>query len=113
MWPIDEYAISRLILVCPIAAKLPSNIDAIDTMTTSSLPRSDQRRERRAHHSQQQRHCGNLGGGREEYRHRRWGALVDIRRPHVERHGGHLERQPDKHEHDADDQARRGALRLY
>ena len=30
-------------------------------------------------------------------------ALVNVRRPHMERHGGDLERQPDQHEHDADD----------
>src|SRR3978361_1944284 len=34
MWPIEEYAISRLMLVCPIAAKAPSSIDAIATITT-------------------------------------------------------------------------------
>src|SRR3984957_6785998 len=36
MWPIEEYAISRLILVCPIAASAPSTIEAIDTITTSN-----------------------------------------------------------------------------
>ncbi len=34
MWPIDEYAISRLILRWPIAAKAPRPIDAIETNTT-------------------------------------------------------------------------------
>ena len=31
MWPIDEYPISRLMLVCPIAANAPSTIEAIET----------------------------------------------------------------------------------
>ena len=34
MWPIEEYAIRRLMLRWPIAAKLPSAIDAIETNTT-------------------------------------------------------------------------------
>ncbi len=35
MWPIDEYAISRLMLVCPIAASEPNSMDAIETSTMS------------------------------------------------------------------------------
>src|SRR6201996_4454876 len=36
MWPIEEYAISRLMLVCPIAANAPSTIEAMATITTNS-----------------------------------------------------------------------------
>ncbi len=36
MWPIEEYAISRLMLVCPIAANAPSTIEAMETITISS-----------------------------------------------------------------------------
>ena len=35
MWPIEEYAISRLMLVCPIAASAPRIIEAMDTSTIS------------------------------------------------------------------------------
>src|SRR3954447_14283874 len=34
MCPMEEYAISRLMLDCPIAASAPSTIEAIDTMIT-------------------------------------------------------------------------------
>ena len=34
MWPMEEYAISRLILVWPMAAKAPSAIEAMATKTT-------------------------------------------------------------------------------
>src|ERR1700685_3007251 len=34
MWPMEEYAIRRLMLRCPIAANEPSSIEAIDTKTT-------------------------------------------------------------------------------
>ena len=30
---------------------------------------------------------------------------IDVRRPHMERHGRNFEREPDEHEHEADDQA--------
>ena len=33
MWPIEEYAISRLMLRWPMAAKAPSSIEAIATNT--------------------------------------------------------------------------------
>ena len=52
----------------------------------------------------------DLRRGGEEHRDRRRRALVDVGRPHVERHGGDLEREADQHEHDADDQSGRGAL---
>ncbi len=33
MWPMEEYAISRLKLVCPIAASEPSSIEQTETST--------------------------------------------------------------------------------
>ena len=60
--------------------------------------------------------AASLGRGGEEGGDRRRRALVDVGRPHVERHGGDLEGEADQQEHEADDQAdvlrrRRSALR--
>ena len=43
--------------------------------------------------AQQQRHDRGLGGGRDESRHRRWGALIYIRCPQME--GNHAEFESD------------------
>ena len=48
---------------------------------------------------------GDLGRGGEERRHRRRRALVDVRRPHVERHRRDLEAEAGEQEHQAEDQA--------
>ena len=61
-------------------------------------------------HAHQQRDRRDLRRGGEEDRDRRRRAFVDVRRPHVERHGGDLEGEADQHEHDADDQAGRVPL---
>ena len=53
----------------------------------------------------QQRHRRNLRRAGEECRHRRRRALIDVGRPHVERHGCDLERQADEHEHEPERQA--------
>ena len=49
-------------------------------------------------------HRGDLRRGGEERRHRRRRALVDVRRPHVERHGRDLEAEAGEQEHQAEDQ---------
>ena len=36
MWPIEEYAISRLMLVCGIAASAPNSIEAIEISSISN-----------------------------------------------------------------------------
>ncbi len=53
----------------------------------------------------QQRHRRHLRRGREEGGDRRRRALVDVRRPHVERHGRDLEGEAGEHEDEAEDQA--------
>ena len=50
------------------------------------------------------RHRGDLGGGGEERRHRRRRALVDVRRPHVERHRRNLEAEAREQEHQPEHQ---------
>ena len=51
------------------------------------------------------RHAGHLGRGGEEGGHRRRRALVDVGRPHVERHGRDLEGDAGGDEDEAEDQA--------
>ena len=88
----------------PMAAKAPSTIEAMATNTTICC------------------HCGVMPGnavigartniaiagdlrrGGEERRDRRRRALVDVRRPHVERHGRDLEAEAGEQEHQAEDQ---------
>ena len=55
----------------------------------------------------EQRHRRHLGRRREEGGDRRRRALVDVRRPHVERHGRDLEGEAGDHEDEAEDQAER------
>ena len=76
------------------------------------LPVDRDRLERLGHDANEHRHGRHLGRGREEGRHRRRRALVDVGRPHVERHGGDLEGDAGQHEDEAENQAERGAVRL-
>ena len=55
------------------------------------------------HGAGEQRHGGDLGGRCEEGRHRRGRTLIDVRRPHVEGHGGDLEGEAGDHEDEAED----------
>ena len=54
------------------------------------------------------RHAGHLGRGGEEGRHGRRRALVDVGRPHVERHGRDLEGDAGGDEDEAEDDADAG-----
>ncbi len=58
--------------------------------------------ERPHQHPQHQPDRGDLGCARHERGHRRGGTFIDIGRPHVERHGRHLEGQARDHEHEPD-----------
>ena len=60
---------------------------------------------RRVDDAHEQRHGGDLGRGGEEGGDRRRRALVDVGRPHVERHRRDLEGEADEQEHEAEDQA--------
>src|SRR6476659_2859383 len=71
----------------PIAANAPSTIEAMETNTTICC------------------HCGVLRSRGEEGRHRLRRALVDVGRPHMERHGGHLEAETGEQKHKAQGQA--------
>ena len=51
------------------------------------------------HDPNEDRHRRNLGRGGEESRHRGRRAFVDVGRPHMKRHDGDLESQPDQNEH--------------
>ena len=57
------------------------------------------------HQHAHRRHLGRRG---EEGRHRRRRALIDVRRPHVERHGRDLEGEAGDQEDEAEDQPDRG-----
>ena len=65
----------------------------------------DHMAERLHHDPHEQTHGRQLGRRGEESSHRRGRALVDIRRPHMERHGRNLEGQAGDDQHDADDNA--------
>ena len=58
-------------------------------------------REREREHPDQGGEARGLRRRRHERGHRRGRALVDVRRPHVERHGGDLEPQPDEQQREA------------
>ena len=56
--------------------------------------------------AQKRRERRRLHGRRHVRRDRRRGAVVDIRRPHVERDGGDLETEPNEQQRDADEEQR-------
>ena len=88
-----------------MAAKAPSTIEAMATKTTICCQEwvmPGKRHDGRAHEN---RDAGHLGRGGKERRHRRRRAFVDVRRPHVERHGGNLEAEAGEQEHQPEDQA--------
>ena len=92
-------------LVWPMAAKAPSAIEAIEMKTRICCQSADDRRERRHHGAHEQRHGRDLGRGREEGGDRRRRALIDIGRPHMERHGRNLEGEAGDDEDKAEDEA--------
>ena len=99
MWPIDEYAISRLMLRLADGGERAEHHrgdrdEHHDLLPLRAMP--GKRRDRDAH---EQRHRRDLRRGREERRHRRRRALVDVRRPHVERHRRDLEAEAREQEH--------------
>ena len=99
-------------LLWPIAANEPSTIEAIDDEHQDLLPLRDDARECGQRDAGEDRKRGDLRRRGEEGRHRRRRAFVDVRRPHVERHGRDLEaeagEQEDQAEHEADIRGRRG-----
>ncbi len=93
-----------MILRWPIAAKAPSAIEAMETKTTiccHSAVMPGKCRYRDAHEHRDARHFRRRG---EEGRDRRRRAFIDVRRPHMERHGRDLEAEAGEQEDDAEDQ---------
>ena len=88
-----------------MAAKAPSTMEAMASAVTTCCHCGLMPAKRAERHAHQQRHGRHLGRGGEEGRDRRRRALVDVGRPHVERHGRDLEGEADQQEHEADDEA--------
>ena len=90
-------------LVWPMAANEPSTIEAIETNTTICCHCADDAGKgadrRRARTSPI---AATFGADGEEGGHRRRRALVDVRRPHVERHRRNLEAEAGEQEHQAE-----------
>ena len=86
----------------------PSTMDAIETKTMiccqSAVAAGNASNNQHADEHGHGRHLRRRG---EEGRDRRRRAFVDVRRPHVERHGGDLEGEPGDQEDQAEDQADR------
>ena len=110
----DEYAISRLMFFCPMAAKEPSAIEAMATNTMICCHCTAMVGNARHGDAHEQRHGGDFGRGGKERRDRGRRALIDVRRPHMERHRRDLEAEPGEQEHETERQAEpalRGGLR--
>ncbi|GCC45278.1 hypothetical protein chiPu_0029552, partial [Chiloscyllium punctatum] len=69
------------------------------------LPLADDARECGQRRTGEHRERGDLRSGREECRHRRRRSLIDVGRPHVERHRRDLEAEPGEQEHQAEHDA--------
>ena len=59
--------------------------------------------------TQKQTHRCNLGGSGEEGGYRGGGAFINVGRPHMERHSGHLESKTGNQEHNSEDNTQAGA----
>ena len=108
IWAIVEYASIRLMLLCAIAARLPSSIDAEREQHQHLLPVEGDADHALDEQADRDREGGELGRAADEQRHRRRRALVDVGHPHVERHGAELEGQAGDDEDGAEDEHRRG-----
>ena len=77
----------------PIAATAPSNIDRHDNSAITLAPVADRIAKGVMHHAGKQRHRSHFGCCCKERGDRCRAPFVDVRRPHVERHGRHFESQ--------------------
>ena len=75
------------------------------------LPLRDDAGKRRERHAGEHGERSDLGGGGKKRRHRRRRALIDVGRPHVERHRRNLEAEPREQEHQAEHEADATGLR--
>jgi hypothetical protein len=92
-------------LFCISAPNAPISIDSAEMIATICCQDCCVRAERDEQHMRQQATAAIFGRGREERHNRRGRALVNVRRPDVERRGRSLESQSADHEHQAEDQA--------
>ena len=103
---IVEYASMRLRFVCAIATTLPTRIDSTASAVSMSCQLAHaSRRGLRASSAERQRERSDLRRRAEEQRHRRGRAVIDVRHPHVERHGAELEGDADDDEREPEQQA--------
>ena len=94
-------------LVCTTAATLPDRHRQHGAITHSTVVHCGADRAQVDHEDAHE--AGERRGfhpHRHERGHRRRRALVDVGRPHVERHGGHLEAEADQQQADAEQQER-------
>ena len=94
----------------PMAAKEPSSIEAMAMKETICCQSAAIGAKASMTTRIEQRHRGELRRRGEEGGDRRRRALVDVGRPHVERHRGDLEGEAGEHEDEADDEAGRAAV---
>ena len=97
-------------LVWPMAANAPSSIEAIEMKADDLLPVGGDRREGVDDDAHEQREGRKLRRGGEEGGDRGRRALIDVGRPHMERHCGDLEGEAGEHEDQPDDEADRAAI---
>ena len=95
-------------LCWPMAAKAPSAIEAIEMKTMICCHWPSDAGEGVDEDAHGQRHGRHLRRGGEEGGDRRRRAFVDVRRPHVERHGRDLEGEAGEQEDEAEDDADAG-----
>ena len=92
----------RLMLVCEMASRLPTSMVSAARPHSTGTRSTLQGRQGGHEDAQQGGKTGRLGADRHEAGHRGGRALVDIRRPHVERHRRHLEAETDQDQRRAD-----------
>ena len=88
----------------PMAANAPSSHRGDGDEDDDLLPLRGDAGKRHDGDAHEQGHAGDLRRGGEERRDRRRRALIDVRRPHVERHGGDLEAEAGEQKNQAEDQ---------
>ncbi len=109
---IVEYASMRLRFVCAIATTLPISIDSTASAISMSCQLRDHRIQPFGEHADREHERRDLRRRADEQRHGRRRAVVDVRHPHVERHGAELEGDADDDERQAEDQAEVARPRL-
>ena len=95
----------------PMAANAPSAIEAMATNTTICCHCVDHARKRHDGCAHEHGDAGDLGRGGEEGGDRRRRALIDVGRPHMERHRRDLEAEAGEQENEPEHQAQMSGTR--